>query len=95
MISERTDDGARAVFVFDDPLTAEAFLILENLAQDLGRGWEVIEHTPLDAANLLKTCAGEDVRYVLPNPPSALSREDEQELQLIPVWTFIDYLLGE
>ncbi len=95
MISERTDDGARAVFVFDDPVTAEAFLILENLRQDLGRDWEVIEHTPLAAANLLETCAGEDVRYVLHNPPSVLSREDEEEPQPIPIWAFIDNLLGE
>ena len=50
MISERTNDGGRAVFAFDDPVRAEAFLILENLTQELGPGWEVIDHTPLDAA---------------------------------------------
>lgn len=95
MISERIDDGARAVFVFDDSVTAEAFLILENLAQDLGPGWEVIEHAPLAAANLLESCAGENVRYVLHNPPSALSREDEEYPPLISIQAFIDYLLGQ
>jgi hypothetical protein len=47
MISERTDGGARAVLVFDHPVMAEAFLVLDNLVQDLGSGWEVIEHAPL------------------------------------------------
>lgn len=68
---------------------------MENLAQDLGPGWEVVEHAPLAAANLLETCAGEDVRYVLHNPPSALSREDEEDPQLIPIWAFVAPLLGE
>jgi hypothetical protein len=90
MISEHTDDGARAVFVFDDSVTAEAFLILENLAQDLGPGWEVFEHAPLAAANLLESCAGKNVRYVLHNPPSALSCEDEEDPPLNPIQAFID-----
>ena len=90
LVSERTNDGARAVYVFDEPVSAEVFLILE----DLGPGWEVIEHTPPATAELLETCAGEGVRYVALNPPSALTRGDEEAL-LIPIGGFIDHFLGE
>jgi hypothetical protein len=65
-----------------------------NHVRLLGPGWEVIEHTPRATAELLEACAGEGVRYVALNPPSALTRGDE-ESQLIPIWGFIDNLLGE
>ena len=94
LISETANDGARAVFVFSEPVAAEAFLILENLVGDLGPGWEVIEHTLPEAARLLEACASEGVGYVVLNPPTALTRGAD-EPALIPIRRFVDYLLDE
>ncbi len=94
LISEKTDDGARTVFVFDESVAAEAFLIIENLADDLGPGWEVIQYAPQTTAELLEACADEGVGYVVLNPSSALTRGDE-ESQPIPIGHFIGNLLGE
>ncbi len=94
LISEITNDGARTVFVFDEPIAAEAFLIIENLVEDLEPGWEVIQYTTQTTAELLEACADEGVGYVVLNPPSALARGDE-ELQPIPIRRFIGNLLGE
>lgn len=94
LVSESSDDGARVVFVFDEPVTAEAFLIIENLVEDLGLGWEVVEYPPPAAAELLEACADKGVEYVALNPPSALTRGYEEALLLIPIRGYIDHLLG-
>lgn len=62
-----TDDGSRAVILFDDPLAAEAFVFLE----ELGEGWEVLENGALETATLLDACSLSDVEYVVLNPPSS------------------------
>ncbi len=94
LVSERTNDGARSVCVFDEPVKAETFLILENLVEDLGCGWKVVECAPLVAAELLEACADDGARYIVLNPPSALTRGEEEAL-LIPIWGFVNYLLGK
>lgn len=65
-----TDDGSRAVILFDDPLAAEAFVFLE----ELGEGWEVLENGALETATLLDACSLSDVEYVALNPPSSATR---------------------
>lgn len=64
LVSEIAKDGARAVFVFDELAAAEVFLILE----DLGPGWEVIEHAPSATAELLEACADQGAGYVVVTP---------------------------
>ncbi len=54
----------------------------------------MIEYAPLTTVELLELCADEGVSHVLLNPPSALTRGDE-ELQPIPIRYFIGNLLGE
>lgn len=66
-----TDDGSRAVILFDDPLAAEAFVFLE----ELGEGWEVVENGALETATLLDACSLSDVEYVALNPPSSATRD--------------------
>ncbi len=75
-------------------MAAEAFLIIENLVEDLDPGWEVIQYTSQTTAELLEACANEGVRYVALNPPTTLTRGDE-EPQLVPIQEFIDHVLGE
>ncbi len=75
-------------------MAAEAFLIIENLIEDLEPGWEVIQYTTQTTAQLLEACADEGVGYVVLNPPSALTRGHE-ESQPIPIRHFIGNLLGE
>ncbi len=75
-------------------MAAEAFLVIENMVEDLGPGWEVIEFAAPAAAELLEVCADEGIRYVVLNPPSALTRGDE-EPRPIPIEWFIGCLLGE
>ncbi len=94
LISEKNEDGARTVFVFDESVAAKVFLIIENLVEELDPGWEVIQYAPQTTAELLEACADEDVGYVVLNPPSALTRGDE-ESQPIPIRQFIGNLLGE
>ncbi len=52
------------------------------------------QYTPQTTAELLEACADEGVSHVLLNPPSALTRGDE-ESQPIPIRHFIGNLLGE
>lgn len=52
------------------------------------------QYTSQTTAELLEACANEGVRYVALNPPTTLTRGDE-EPQLVPIWGFIDHLLGE
>jgi hypothetical protein len=80
LLSQRTSDGARAVLVFKEAATAEAFRILEGL----GPEWEVLEEDNREAADLLLTCTAGSVRYVALNPPSALTRGHEDH-PLIPI----------
>lgn len=90
LVSEKTKNGARTVFVFNEWVAAQAFLILE----DLGTGWEVLELTSSATAVLLEACADEGASYVVLNPPTALTRGDGEEPPLIPILRFVDYLWG-
>lgn len=78
-----TSDGSRAVVLFDEPLAAEAFVFLE----ELGEGWEVVEHSASDTATLLDACSLSDVDYVALNPPSSASRVG-WELRLVRIADF-------
>jgi hypothetical protein len=87
LLSERTSDGARAVLVFEEDATAEAFLILEGL----GPEWEVLEKDEHEAADLLLSCVTGGIRYVALNLPSVLTRGHEGH-PLIPIRAFVDGL---
>jgi hypothetical protein len=88
LLSERASDGARAVLVFEEDAPSEAFRIIEGL----GPGWRSIERAPRGTADLLETCAGAGARYVALDPPSELTRGEEQS-KLVPIEAFIDHLL--
>ncbi len=88
LVSEKTKNGARAVFIFNEWVGAQAFLILE----DLGTDWDVLELTSSATAVLLEACADEGISYVVLNPPTGLTRGDEEEPPLIPILGFVDYL---
>ncbi len=90
LASQTTGEGASAVCVFDDPLAAEAFLVVEGL----GSGWEVVEHRPGEAAELLLACAAGGAGYVALDPPTALTR-GEEEPTLVPIGAFVERLRGE
>jgi hypothetical protein len=92
LISEKTENGARTVFVFNERVAAQAFLI--HALEDLGTDWEVLELTSSATAVLLEACADEGASYVVLNPPTALTRGDGEEPPLIPILGFVDYLRG-
>lgn len=89
LASERTSDGTRAVLVFDEFVGVEAFRIIE----ELGTEWEVIEHSPQEAACLLERCAEKGIRYVALNPATKLTRAQDPS-GLVPIGSFTDYLRG-
>jgi hypothetical protein len=60
LLSQRTNNDARAVLMFKDAAAAETFRILE----DLGPEWEVRGQDNPEAAALLLTCAAEGVKCV-------------------------------
>lgn len=88
LLSERLADGTRAILVFGDLMAAEAFLVAEGL----GSEWQVIENIPWETTELLRATAEAGVRYVALDPPSVLTRGDE-ESRLVPIKAFVDYLL--
>ena len=90
LLLERTSDGSRAVLVFDEDDRAEAFRIIEGL----GPEWETMEKDAPGATELLGVCASEGVRYVVQNPPSALTRGEGQS-RLVPIGEFVVHLLGQ
>lgn len=90
LLSEMAIDGTRAVLLFDDPLAAKTFLIIE----ELGPEWQTVESTAPEAAKLLEICAWGGARYIALNPPSALTR-GEEESKLVPIRTFVDRLLAK
>ena len=90
LISEKTRNGARTVFVFNEWVAAQAFLILE----DLGTDWEVLELASSATAVLLEACVDEGANYIVLNPPTALTRGGGEEPPLIPILGFVDYLRG-
>ena len=90
LVSQTTGEGATAVYAFDDPLAAKAFLLVERL----GREWEVIEHPPGEAAELLLACAVGGAEQVALNPPTALTRGKEDP-KLVPIGAFVERLRGE
>lgn len=77
------------MLVFGEPEAAAAFRIVEGLGEE----WEVVEQTPDEAAELLGLRAATGARYVSLDPPTALTR-GEEELHLVPKMAFVDYLLG-
>jgi hypothetical protein len=83
-------DEGRALLVFGDPWAAEAFRTIEGLGQE----WEVIGPRPLEVTELLETSAANGVGYVEIDPPSKLTR-GKVEPRLVPVRSFVDYLLSE
>lgn len=87
LASERTNGGARAVLVFTEEAAAEAFLILEGL----GPGWRAIGHGNRDAAALLEECVAQGVRRGALNPPTVLTR-GEEELSVVPIGVLVDHL---
>lgn len=88
LFSATTADGSRAVVLFDDPLAAEAFVYIE----ELGEGWEIVEHAPSQTAILLEACILADVGYVALNPPSQ-AITTRWNLRLIPIDSFVGSLL--
>lgn len=78
-----TDDGSGAVVLFDEPLTAEAFVFIE----ELGEGWQVFEQGALETATLLDACSLSDIDYVALNPPSS-AISIRWNLQLIRIADF-------
>ena len=89
LLAQRTSDGERAVFAFEDAEAAEAFRIIEGV----GPEWEVIGALR-EAINLLRSAARGEARYVALDPPSALRRGDE-ETRLVPITAFADHLMGK
>lgn len=78
------------MLVFGDPSAAEAFRVIEGLGQE----WEVIGHRLLEVIELLESSAANGIRYVEIDPPSKMIR-GEEESRLVPVRSFVDYLLSE
>lgn len=89
LFSATTADGSRAVVLFDDQLTAEAFVLIEGL----GEGWEIVEHAPSQTAILMEACILEDVKYVALNPPSQTVTAC-WNLRLVHIASFVESLLG-
>jgi hypothetical protein len=89
LLSQKTGDGQRAVLAFEQATAAEAFRIIEGL----GPEWEIVGALQ-EVAGLLRSAARGEVRYVALDPPSALTRGDE-EPRLVPIMTFVDHLMGK
>ena len=89
LLSQITSDGQRAVLAFEEAAAAEAFRILEGL----GPEWEVMGALQ-EVTGLLRSAARGEVRYVALDPPSALTREDD-EARLVPIMAFVDHLRGK
>ncbi len=89
LLSQRTDDGERAMLAFEEAESAEAFRIIEGL----GPEWEVLGALQ-EVTSLLRSAARGEVRYVALDPPSAL-RRGEEEPRLVPIMAFVDHLMGK
>ena len=89
LLSQRASDGERAVLAFEEAEAAEAFRIIEGLTPE----WEVTDARQ-EVADLLRSAARGEVRYVALDPPSALRRRDE-EPRLVPIMAFVDHLRGK
>ncbi|MDP9410616.1 MAG: hypothetical protein M3P70_08960 [Actinomycetota bacterium] len=91
LLSQGLADGGRAVLVFCKTDAAEAFRIVEGLAEE----WEVMERATDGITDLLDRCALMGAKYVCLDPPTALTRGTEEESRVIPLEAFLDHLAPE